>query len=39
MCDVTRDIQLPPLLQTVTFSQTPPSPGAWSTLCVSVKHL
>ena len=28
MCDVTRDLQTPPLLQTTTFSQTPPYP--WS---------
>jgi len=33
MCDVTRH-----LLQTATFSQTPLSPGAWRTLCTSVKH-
>jgi len=26
MCDVTRDLQTPPLLQTEIFSQTPPSP-------------
>jgi len=24
MCKVTRDLQTPPLLQTTTFSQTPP---------------
>ena len=30
MCDIMRD------LQTTTFSQTPPSPGAWSTLCTAV---
>ena len=24
MCDVTRDLQTPPLLQTATFSETPP---------------
>src|SRR6218665_687968 len=28
MCDITRDLQTPPLSQTATFSQTPPSP--WS---------
>jgi len=40
MCDVTRDLQTRgPLLKTATFSQTPPSPGAWSTLCTAVKHL
>jgi len=39
MCDVTRDLQTPPLLQTATFSQTSPSPEAWSTLCTAVKHL
>jgi len=32
MCEVTRDLQTPPLLQTATFYQTPPSPGAWSRL-------
>jgi len=37
MCDVTRDLQTPPLLQTATSSQTPPSHGAWSTLCTGVK--
>jgi len=36
MCDVTRDLQIPPLLQTATFSQTPPSSGAWSTLRTTV---
>jgi len=30
MCDVTRDLHTPPFLQTATFSQTPPSPGAWN---------
>jgi len=39
MCDVTHALRIPPLLQTATFSQTPPSPGAWSTLCMAVKHL
>jgi len=39
MCDVTRDLLTPLLLQTATFSQTPPSPGAWSTCCTAVKHL
>jgi len=39
MCDVTRDLQTLPLLQTATFSQTPPYPGAWSTLCAAVKRL
>jgi len=39
ICDVTRDLQTSPLLQTGTFSHTPPSPGAWSTLCTAVKHL
>ena len=36
MCDVFRLS----LLQSATFSQTPPSPGAWSrpTLCTAVKH-
>jgi len=37
MCDVTHDFQT--LVQTATFSQTPPSPGAWSTLSTAVKHL
>jgi len=32
----TRDLQTLPLLQTATFSQTPPSSVAWSTLCTSV---
>jgi len=32
MCDVIRDLQAPPLLQTATWSQTHPSPGAWSGL-------
>jgi len=35
----TRDLQTSPLLQTATFSQTQPSPVAWSTLCTFVKHL
>jgi len=35
----TCDLQTPPLLQTATFSQTPPSPWTSSTLCTSVKHL
>jgi len=39
MSDVTRGFQTPLILQTATFSQTPPSPRAWSTLCMSVKHL
>ena len=39
MCDVTRDLQTPPRLKTIIFSQAPPSPGAWSTLCTAVKHL
>jgi len=39
MCDVTRDLQIPLLLQTDTFSHNPPFPGAWSTLCTTVKHL
>jgi len=39
MCDVTHDLQTQPLLQTATFSQTPPSPGAWNTLFMAVKHL
>jgi len=39
MCDVTHDLQTPPLLQTETFSQTPSFPGAWSTLCKAVIHL
>jgi len=30
MCDVSRDLQTPPLLQTATFSQIPLFPGAWS---------
>ena len=37
MCDVTRDLQTHPLLQTATFSQTPHFPGACSTLCTAVK--
>ena len=39
MCDVTRDLQTPPFLQTAKFSQNPPSPGACSTLCTAVKPL
>ena len=41
MCDVTRDLQTSPRLKTtiILFSQAPPSPGAWSTLCTAVKHL
>jgi len=39
MCDVTRDLQTPPLVQTATFSQIPSSSGAWSTLCKFVNIL